>query len=147
MVLETCCCCVDQIFGAFFVASVEIAEGLSSLGFGITWDTALMAFMFSLAGICLMDAIIRHNTNSALANIIILIFGTCLVIASTIQYFLTKDKSNSINDHDKENITTARLLFLIFIPVNIYFLIYVYKIHDLFKTEKEKEQECTSIIF
>ena len=147
MVLETCCCCVNQLVGALFVASFKIVEGLACLGFGMTWDMILIATMFVLAGMCLMDGIIRRNLASTLANFIFSIIGICLIIASSIRYFLITEKSTASNDQHRETITIARLLFLIFIPIDIYFLIYVYNIYKTFKPKKEAQEDCTKIIF
>ena len=141
MVLETCCCCVNQVVGAFFVASIEIVEGLAFLGFGITWDTILTAIMFLIAGMCLMDAILRRSIASTLANATFLIAGICFIIGSSIRYFLIQSK-----DHIHEPKTIARLLFFIFIPIDIYFLAYVQNIYKTLKPKKE-EEDCTKIIF
>ena len=139
MVLDTCCCCVNQVVGAFFVASIEIVEGLAFLGFGIMWDTILTAIMFLIAGMCLMDGIIRRNTASTLVNITFVIVGICFKIASSIKYFL-------IQSHEQQPKTIARLLFFIFIPIDIYFLVYVQNIYKTLKPKKE-EEDCTTIIF
>ena len=113
MVLDTCCCCVNQVVGTFFVASIEIVEGLAFLGFGIIWDTILTAIMFLIAGMCLMDAILRRSIASTLANATFLIAGICFIIGSSIRYFLIQS-----NDHIHEPKTIARLLFFIFIPID-----------------------------
>ena len=141
MVLETCCCCVNQVVGAFFVASIEIVEGLAFLGFGITWDTILTAIMFLIAGICLMDGIIRRNLASILVNVTFVIVGICFIIASSIKYFLIQS-----HYHIHEPKTIARLLFFIFIPIDICFLVYVQNIYKTLKPKKE-EEDCTKIIF
>ena len=146
MVLESCCCCVDEIFGVFFVASVQIVEGLGSLGFGTTWDTVLITIVFLLAGMCLMDGIIRRNPSSTLANVILSVFGMCLIAASTIK-FIIMHESAFLGNKENEDVAIARLLYLIFIPIDIYFLIYVYNIYKKLKPKKEEEEDCTKIIF
>jgi len=141
MVIDTCCCCVNQVVRAFFVASIEIVEGLAFLGFGIMWDTILTTIMFLISGMCLMDGIIRRNMASTIVNITFVIVGICFIIASSIKYFLSQ---SHYNIHESK--TIARLLFFIFIPIDIYFLVYVQNIYKTLKPKKEDE-DCTTIIF
>merc|ERR1712126_131733 len=74
-------------------------------------------------------------------NITFVIVGICFIIASSIKYFLSQ---SHYNIHESK--TIARLLFFIFIPIDIYFLVYVQNIYKTLKPKKE-EEDCTTIIF
>jgi hypothetical protein len=143
---DKCSRCVSDRVGLMFVGSVELLQGLGCLGLGIDWDTVLIAFAFVIAGVCVMDGVLRGNINSVLANLIFSVTGIFLTVAGIIKTVIILE-ANSTND---VNFTTlflnARSIFVFAALVDVCFLFYVYSFLKKLKEEKQ-EENCSRILF
>ena len=148
-------CCLDIKFGMIIIAVIEIFKGLACLGFGIQWDTTIIALaciqliLSVVAGMSLINGSIKSRTNSVLVYLVLSAIEIFIVVAMASGSF----EVDNVSDYGAGEIKTIAFTSIAF----KYFLLLM-AIADLCfwmcafaylicLKKKEKEDDCTKILF
>ena len=151
-------CCLDLRFGIIIIAVIEIFKGLACLGFGIQWDTTIIALaciqliLSVLAGMSLVHGAIKSRTESVLVYLVLSAIEIFIVVAMASGSFRV-DNVSHYGDYGAGEIKTIAftsrafqyfLLRMAMTDICFWMVEFGYLIC---LKKKEKEDSCTKILF
>ena len=148
-------CCSDIKFGMIIIAVIEIFKGLACLGFGIHWDTTIIALaciqliLSVAAGMSLVHGAIKSRTESVLVYLVLSAIEIFIIVAMASGSF----KVDNVSDYGAGDIKTipftssAFKYFLLLMAIaDLCFWMCAFGYLICLK-KKEKEDSCTKILF
>ena len=148
-------CCLDIKFGMMIIAVIEIFKGMACLGFGIQWDTTIIALanieliLSVVAGLSLIHGALKSKTESVLVYLVLSAIEIFIVVAIASRSF----EVDNVSDYDEGEIKTLAftsiafkyfLLLMALADVCFWMCAFAYLIC---LKKKEKEDSCTKILF